>query len=33
VQGLGGTIGITSRPGVGTEIRIELPVGDRGHTS
>lgn len=33
VQGLGGTIGITSRPGAGTEIRIELPVGDRGPTS
>jgi signal transduction histidine kinase len=25
VEGLGGTIGITSQPGIGTEIRIELP--------
>jgi signal transduction histidine kinase len=29
VDGLGGTIGITTQPGIGTEIRIELPVGDR----
>ena len=27
VEGLGGVISITSQPGLGTEIRIELPIG------
>ncbi len=29
VDGLGGTIGISSQPGIGTEIRIELPIRER----
>src|SRR5207244_6282570 len=28
VEGLGGTISVTSTPGVSTEIRIDLPVSD-----
>jgi len=28
IEGLGGTIAIGSRPGRGTEVRIELPVSD-----
>jgi signal transduction histidine kinase/uncharacterized membrane-anchored protein YhcB (DUF1043 family) len=28
IEGLGGTIGVSSRQGEGTEVRIELPVGD-----
>jgi len=30
VEGLGGTIGVTSAPGRGTEIRIELPIAAAG---
>jgi two-component system NtrC family sensor kinase len=30
VEGLGGTIGVNSAPGVGTEIRISLPAGLSG---
>jgi signal transduction histidine kinase len=30
VEGLGGTIGVNSAPGVGTEIRISLPAGVSG---
>jgi signal transduction histidine kinase len=26
IEGLGGTLGVSSRPGEGTEIRIELPI-------
>ena len=27
IEGLGGTIGVSSRPGRGTDVRIELPHG------
>jgi signal transduction histidine kinase len=27
IEGLGGTIGVSSRPGSGTDVRIELPQG------
>ena len=30
VEGLGGTIGVSSAPGAGTEIRISLPAGVSG---
>jgi signal transduction histidine kinase len=30
VEGLGGTIGVNSTPGAGTEIRISLPGASRG---
>jgi signal transduction histidine kinase len=30
IEGLGGTIGVTSRPGSGTEVSIELPTAIRG---
>ena len=30
VEGLGGTIGVNSAPGSGTEIRISLPAGVSG---
>jgi signal transduction histidine kinase len=26
IEGLGGTIGVTSRPGAGTEVCVELPI-------
>ena len=33
IEGLGGTVAVSSRPGDGTEVRIELPVAsDRSHT-
>jgi signal transduction histidine kinase len=30
IEGLGGTLAVTSRPGEGTEIRIELPIAQAG---
>jgi signal transduction histidine kinase len=30
IEGLGGTIAVSSRPGAGTDVRIELPTGETG---
>jgi signal transduction histidine kinase len=30
IEGLGGTIAVSSRPGAGTDVRIELPTGESG---
>ena len=33
IEGLGGTIGVSSERGRGTEIRIDLPIGGREHSA